>query len=102
MPGPKTVDPNLVTADTAISRPGEDAAVVTDVAPGAVLKKGAAPPSPSDGAPGEELVTVRITKAGHGEVHNGEGGLYDWNDVVALPRSVAMSLEKRHYGEMQD
>lgn len=99
------VDPNLVTAETAVkptSKPDDKTSEpAVEVTAGTVLKKGAPPPKPTDGAPGEELVKVRITKAGHGEVHDGEEGRYNWNDEVMLPRSVADSLEGRHYAEVQ-
>jgi hypothetical protein len=99
MPGPKP-DPNTVTTDNAIRAPEREPAP-EGIAPGEVLKKGAPPPKPGPGQKGEALVTVRITKAGHGEVHDGKGGRYDWNDEVALPRSVAEALEDRHFAETQ-
>lgn len=97
-------DPNLVTAETAIKAPkAEDAKDTAPAAiePGTVLKKGAPPPAPKAGTAQEEMITVRITKAGHGEVHDGKDGRYDWNDEVVLPRSVGESLEGRHYAEIQ-
>jgi hypothetical protein len=102
------VPPNLVTTETLaapVAKPPEPA---QPVVAGVVLQKGAAPAPPKPGTPAEELVTVRITKAGHGQVHNGTDGVdntsptYDWNDLVALPRSVAEALEGRHYAEVQN
>lgn len=92
-----TKDPNLVTSDQIDAK--TDA---TEAAPGAVLKKGAPPPEAKPRAKADDLVTVRITKAGHGQVHDGEDGRYDWNDEVILPRSVGVALEGRNFGEIQD
>lgn len=95
MPGPK----NLITAENAIQSPG---AAATESQAGEVTKKGAPPPERARKATDGGLVKVRITKAGHGQVHDGEDGRYDWNDEVMLPRPVAEALEGRHYGEIQE
>jgi hypothetical protein len=104
MPGPKAIDPNLVTADALVRGSSEPEPV--EAAPGQVLKRGAPPPPASPGKPGESLVRVRITKAGDGKVHTGAGPneadpeFYAWNDEVALPRSIGEALEDRHYAEI--
>jgi hypothetical protein len=67
------------------------------VRPGQRVRKGA-PPVAGDSTSANVL--VRVTKAGHGEVHDGEGGTYDWGDEVLLPRSVGTDLEGRQFGEI--
>jgi hypothetical protein len=67
-----------------------------EVAP--VLKAGTAPSAGSD----SPTCRVRITKAGHNEVHDGRGGRYAWQAEVSLPRAVGKALEERHFGEMLD
>jgi hypothetical protein len=61
------------------------------------VKKGAPPISDSDL---QSEVVVRITKAGHNEVHDGSGGRYDWNDEVVLPLAVSRTLEERKLAEI--
>lgn len=65
-------------------------------AAGQVTKKGAAPPVDEH----SDMVKVRITKGGHGEVHDGAEGRYDWNDEVVLPLPVAKDLEGRLFAEI--
>lgn len=67
-----------------------------EVAP--VLKAGTAPSAASD----NPTCRVRITKAGHDQVHDGRGGRYAWQAEVALPRAVGKALEDRHFGEILD
>ncbi|OFX05438.1 MAG: hypothetical protein A3E78_09495 [Alphaproteobacteria bacterium RIFCSPHIGHO2_12_FULL_63_12] len=58
------------------------------------VKKGAPPPAePVVRAP-NSVVMVRVTKTGHGKVHDGRGAVYDWNDEVPLPYGVALAQEK--------
>lgn len=95
-------DPNLVTAEAATQgAPTGDTADVTVIEPGAVLQKGAPPPDATPGRKPPAVAQVRITKKGHGRVHDGQGGYYDWNDVVALPQPIAQGLEDRGFGEIQ-
>ena len=61
------------------------------------VKKGA--PAIDEAALGAQVV-VRITKAGDKQVHDGQGGLYDWNDEVVLPRDVALDVQKRQFAEI--
>lgn len=58
------------------------------------VKKGAPPPAPRQNLAANTVVMVRVTKTGHGRVHDGEGGVYDWNDEVPLPYGVAQAQEK--------
>lgn len=68
---------------------------------GTVKKKGA-PPRAKTAPTGDSLVAVKITKAGHGQVHTGqEGETYDWNDEVLLEADNALALEERHFVEIQ-
>lgn len=60
---------------------------------GEVVRKGAAPAAPTHNRKPNEIVQVRVTKAGHGQIHNGQGGTYDWNDETGLPYSVALAQE---------
>lgn len=47
-------------------------------------------------------VRCRVTKAGDGKVFTGNGDeRFAWNDMIVLPRSVAESLEKRYFVEIQ-
>jgi hypothetical protein len=70
---------------------------------GAVLVKGAPPPAPKPVSAGD-MCRVRITKAGHGQVHTGrtEPKTYTWGDEVLLPRSVGRALEGKNFGEILD
>lgn len=103
-------DPNIVTAETAIrgAKAPEPTPPDVKLAAGVVLKRGGPPPEPALTSPKEGLVMVRITKKGHGNVHNGTDGkddtspTYDWNDEVALPRSVALRLEDRGFAEISE
>ncbi|MES3028494.1 MAG: hypothetical protein V4820_11650 [Pseudomonadota bacterium] len=90
-------DPNLVTADQAAVTKTVEGAPVEPAKVGDVLKKGAAPPDPSKR--GAEVM-VRVTKRGHGQIHDGEGGAYDWNDEVILPRKVAEAQEDNAFAEI--
>lgn len=88
-----------VPDQTPAALPVAAKAVKAAAAPGQRVKKGAAPVA------SEHLgaqVIVRITKKGHGEVHDGDGGVYDWNDEVVLPLGVAQGLEDpaRAFGEI--
>lgn len=65
---------------------------------GQVVKRGEKPPERAPLAGGVEL--VRITKTGHGQVHDGEGGTYDWGAEVLLNADNALALEKISYGEI--
>ena len=53
-------------------------------------------------------VSVRILKAGDGKVSNGvhhpRGGdeLYEFGDIVELPKDIAEQLEARHLVEIQE
>jgi hypothetical protein len=67
---------------------------------GAVTKRGKAPPAPTQDAKPDELVTVRITKKGHGHVFDGEVGFYNWEDEVTLERSVGEGLEEKQFAEI--
>lgn len=68
---------------------------------GAVLRRGSSPPAT---APTGPMCTVRITKAGHGQVYTGKARprTYSWNDEIALPREIGEQLEARHFGEVLD
>lgn len=47
-------------------------------------------------------VKCRVTKAGDNQVFTGNGNeRYKWNDMIVLPLSVAESLEKRFFVEIQ-
>jgi hypothetical protein len=49
-----------------------------------------------------DVVTVRITKHGHGKVFKGNGReTYDMDEMVRLPRSVGLDLESRAFGEIR-
>lgn len=61
------------------------------------VKKGA--PAIAEADLGAQVV-VRITKAGDQQVHDGQGGVYDWNDEVVLPRDVALDVQKRQLAEI--
>ena len=67
-----------------------------EVAP--VLKAGTVPGAASN----NPNCIVRITKAGHDQVHDGRGGRYAWQAEVSLPRAVGKALEDRHFGEILD
>lgn len=73
-------------------------AAAAEPAPGAVIYRSAPPPPAAEGP----LVKVRITKTGHGQVHTGKDDpkTYNWQDEVALPRTVAEALEARSFGEI--
>ena len=73
-------------------------AAAAEPAPGAVIYRSAPPPPAVEGP----LVKVRITKTGHGQVHTGQDDpkTYNWQDEVALPRTVAEALEARSFGEI--
>jgi hypothetical protein len=67
---------------------------------GTVKKKGA-PPRARKAVKPDSLVAVKITKAGHGQVHTGQDGeTYDWNDEVLLEADCALALEERHFVEI--
>lgn len=66
---------------------------------GEVLKQGRAPEAPAAKKAGD-LVIVRITKTGHDQVHDGEGGRYQWQAEIPLPLEVAQALEGRSYAEI--
>lgn len=73
------------------SKPGK--AKAAPAAVGAVVKKGKAGPTPEElGNDPAQLVTVRITDKGDGQVHDGAGGRYDHGDEVILPLGVAQGL----------
>lgn len=101
-------DPNLVTAESAVKPSSKPEPAPIPTVAGQVLKRGGPPPEPVPTSAQEGLATVRITKKGHGKVHTGidrkEDGpeFYDWNDEVALPRTVALLIEDRGYAEIQD
>lgn len=95
-------------SEYAVDEPDEDdandQADISALEPGAVVTRGAPPPRPKAG-PGSDMVLVRITKTGHGQVHTGATGTgvkktYDWRDEVALPREIGQALEERSYGEI--
>lgn len=90
-------DPNIVTAEQAAPASADTKAPVEPAKVGEVLKKGAAPSDPSKR--GAEVL-VRVTKKGHSQIHDGEGGTYDWNDEVILPRKVAEAQEDNGFGEI--
>lgn len=58
-------------------------------------------------APENPVVSVRILKAGDGKIstgnHSPRGGdeLYEFGEVVDLPRDIAEALEARHLVEIQ-
>jgi hypothetical protein len=85
-----------------IENAAEDAAGESEaLAAGAVRKKGAPPRSRKAAPTGDSLVAVKITKAGHGQVHTGQDGeTYDWNDEVLLEADNALALEDRHFVEI--
>lgn len=115
-----TKNPALTAAELAAAALAEGAAPPDIAEPGA----NAEPAPPTDQAPAEvdlkratpgqrvrkgspvaddetsANVLVRVTKAGHGEVHDGQGGTYDWGDEIVLPRSVGADLEGRQFGEI--
>jgi hypothetical protein len=93
---PKELSPAQVEA---LDRDGDGKAGGSLPKVGEVTKKGSAPPDLQNRKP-NEICIVRITKAGHGQVHDGAGGVYDWNDEVPLPYSVGKALEGRAYGEI--
>lgn len=110
-------DPNLVTSDKIDAKPeealtpaqvealdrdgdGKAGGSLPKAKPGEVTKKGAPPPETTGGPRADGLCVVRITKTGHGQVHDGEGSRYDWNDEVILPLPVGKALEGRSYGEI--
>lgn len=84
--------PEPVALDPYVAKALERA----EVAP--VLKAGTAPGAASN----NPNCTVRITKAGHDQVHDGRGGRYAWQAEVSLPRVVGKALEDRHFGEILD
>lgn len=88
-------DPNMVSADLAA--PASADAAPSEAKPGQVLKRGGPPP---DGAKLGAEVRLRVTKKGHGQIHNGEGGTYDWNDEIKLPRAIAEGQEDNGFGEI--
>lgn len=67
---------------------------------GGVRKKGAPPAPKPAGEKASDLVAVRITKKGQGEVHDGEGGTYDFEDEVYLEAGSARDLEERGLAEV--
>lgn len=88
-------DPNIVSADQAA--PVSDPAATAEAKVGQVLKKGGPPPNKAK--LGDDVM-LRVTKKGHGKIHDGEGGAYDWNDEVVLPRAIAEAQEENAYGEI--
>lgn len=86
----------IVTAEQIDQKPAE---VTEQPAAGAVTRKGAPPPEVAPRR-ADDMCTVRITKTGHGQVHDGNDGRYDWNDEVVLPVSVGRALEGRSFGEI--
>jgi hypothetical protein len=72
---------------------------------GEVLKKGAAPPEVVANRKAGDIVIVRITKTGNGQVHTGSDDPnqpkhYVWQDEVALPLGIAQALEVRSFAEI--
>lgn len=91
-------DPNLITSDQIDAKPAAETppAPVPPVA-GKVLAEGKDPPKPSHSG---DTVTVRITKKGHEQVHDGEEGLLKWQAEIAVSLDVGMALEERGFGEI--
>lgn len=95
--------PTLTSAQVeALDRDGDGKAggSLPKARAGEVMRKGAPPPERSATKQPADLVTVRITKAGHGLVHDGAGGAYSWQDEVALPYAVALAQEGNKNAEI--
>ena len=73
----------------AVTKPAD----TKKAAVGQVVRKGAAPADETRKRRANETVTVRVTKSGHGKVHDGRGGFYNWNDETILPYEVALAQE---------
>lgn len=86
--------------DGKVTPGGSEAGAGRKAKIGERVRKGAPPPATLVDAKPDTTVIVRITKAGHGEVHDGEGERYDWNDEVPLPYAVAEALEDRKFAEI--
>lgn len=89
-----TVPQNLVTAEAVTAGEGGPGPAPEAPQIGAVLKAGAPPQDMPAGLPPNAPVRARITKTGHGRVHDGHGGAYNWQDEVILPYSVARAQER--------
>jgi hypothetical protein len=91
-------DPNLITSDQIDAKPAVEAppAPLAPVA-GQKLAEGKDPPKPPVAG---ETVTVRITKKGHEQVHDGEEGLLKWQAEIAVSLDVGLALEERGFGEI--
>lgn len=94
---PRTATTTIPPAATPVEAPPPETApaAIPPAEPeaGTVLRKGAPPPAETVKRKASELVRVRIAKSGHGLVHDGKGGAYNWQDEVMLPYSVALAQE---------
>lgn len=56
------------------------------------------------GAPalGADEVLVTITKAGSGQVFDGQGGNKRWKDQIIVSRKTGEALELRGFGEIEE
>ena len=59
-------------------------------------------PEPEQEIPEGDGVLCRVTKKGKDRISNGEGGYFDWKDMVRLPIEIAGPLEDRGYVEIEE